>query len=110
MPKMINVRKGNQRLYGNSDKPVKYSSVPTRYAGLHFLQAGAEFNEERQEVQPVPGELPNDWNRMNIRSGVNVTDCPSRFGIVNKGLQNIGGMVFTADNIIKGWIRNKGEA
>jgi hypothetical protein len=110
MPKFISKPNGMMKLLGPSQTPLKYSSVPTRYASLHGFQNGAEFNPEPIPLQTMPGEIPDNWNRMNIRSGCNVTDIPSRFGLVNEGLHNIGGLTFTAENNIKGWIRNKGEA
>jgi hypothetical protein len=107
-PKFINQKNGYMAICGPAVNPVKYSSVPTRYAGLHWLQNGAEFNEEQIPLDCCPGELQNNWQAMNIRSGVNQTDCPRQYGI-SQGTVSIGGLTFTAWDALTGWLRNKGE-
>lgn len=108
---MSDVLKGRPgKLYGPSLRPVKYSSSGTRYTGLNHFQQGAEVNEVNKAPTPMPGEVPNNWQAMNVRSGVNKTDCPSVFGIdSNRGMDKIGRAVFTPDFIKSGWRRIKGE-
>lgn len=105
----INKPNGQMRIYGPSQTALKYSSVDTRYASLHGLQAGADFGEVNQAPCMCPGELPNNWQAMNIRSGQNVTDLPSRFGEVKYGMRKIGPLTFIAQNDYGSWIRPKGE-
>ncbi len=106
---MINRVSKIQKISGPSVVPPRYQydlydpPIPTALFG------GAEINPEPISLQAQLGEVQNDWNGMNIRSGVNQTDCPSRFGLVNRGLRSIGGLVFTPENDIKGWVRNKGK-
>lgn len=97
------------KIMGRSQKPVKYSSSQTRFASLHDFQCGADINEHNDSPQPAAYETPNDWNAMNIKSGVNRSDCPSQFGLVRRGIDKIADKVFMPSDIFKGWLRNKGE-
>lgn len=97
-------------LFAPRPQGIKYSSVDTRYSSLHGFMGDAEVNEVNFAPSMMPGEVPNDWNAMNIKSGQNKTDLPSAWGMnPDKGLQKIGSAVFTPENIIAGWRRNKGE-
>lgn len=106
---MIKKEDSGLKLMGPSLTPVKYSSVPTRYASLHSLQNGAEFNEDPIPLASMVGEIPQDYKALNIRSGVNITDCPSYYGETKYGLRKIAGLTFTPENTNAGWKRNRGE-
>lgn len=106
---MIKKPDSGMKISGPSATPLKYSSVPTRYASLHGLQNGAEFNEEQIPMQSMVGEIPHDYMAMNIRSGVNITDCPSYYGETKYGLRKIAGLTFSPKVTRDGWRRNRGE-
>ena len=101
--------KNSEKIFGYSVKPISYSSAPTRYSSLHGFMQGAEFNEVNDSPCAPSYETPNNWQAMNIKSGVNQSDCPSKFGIVRRGTDKIGGKIFTQSMITDGWIRRKGE-
>ena len=103
-------KKAIEALYGERPQGISYSSDSTRYASLHGFMGDAEFNEVNEAPVMPPGVLPPDYYAMNIRSGVNRTDCPSVWGLnPDKGLQRIGSFTFTPENIVGGWVRRKGE-
>jgi hypothetical protein len=99
-----------EQLFYVRPQGIKYSSAPTRYAGLHDFMQGAEINEVNVAPSMAPGEIPTDWNALNIKSGVNRNDCPSAFGMnPDKGMQKIGNVTFMPDAIVAAWRRIKGE-
>lgn len=96
------------KIFGPSAKPLKYSSVDTRWTSLSGFQNGAEFNEVNAAPGGLPFETPNDFRAMNIISNVNQSDIPSKFGD-QRGMKKIGPRVFTPQDEKDSWVRNRGE-
>lgn len=96
------------RLIGrNPAKPVKYSSVDTRYTSLQHFMGGAEGNE----INRPPMKLPIDNNEdleIKFNSGVNRTDIPRMWGYPNVG-RRLAKTKLELANDIKSWRREKGE-
>ena len=97
-----------EKVYVESSRPVKYSSASTRYASLQNFMGGAEFTEINKPATSRPDELPVNLWALNIRSGVNQHDLPSKYGS-DHGLDKVGNKVFDLSQLVAGFVRKKGE-
>lgn len=95
------------KLFGKSNQPIKYSSVPTRFATLHAYMGGAEINEQQDTLVVVPGEQAENLEQR-FNSGVNRTDMPKMWGYPNP-TRKLANKTFSLNADVQGWRRNNGE-
>lgn len=95
-----------ERLLGRR-KPIKYSSDPTRYTSLDFVEGNARIDDPMHGPSSLPVDSRENLE-LKFRSGANRTDCPSRYGAANVQ-KKILGRRFSTTNDITGYIRKKGE-
>ena len=88
-------------------KPIKYSSVKTRFATLQPFMGGAEGNETHDDIITVPGEQKENLEAR-FNSGVNRTDVPRMWGYPTVARRLANKRLDTSKEV-KSWRRQKGE-
>ena len=95
------------KLLGKSKHPVKYPSLPTRFATMHGYMGGAEINETQDGLIIIPGEEHENLEHR-FNSGVNRIDMPKMWGYPNP-TRKLANKTFSLSADVAGWRRDKGE-